>query len=727
MEGQLSPLVPPIFGTPVRANSDATQNGQHEPSLAVSRVHTNTVVIASKDYRDGNVKHVWINTSTDGGATWPLNRQLLMPGINLSTYPIQSDPVVMARDDGRIYVACLATNDSTSNGAFYITWTDDDGATWVNPSIRISPADNFLDDKDWFAIDNNPASPFYHRMYMMYAPGAGYVAEQHSTDGGLTWTVRQSIGASDTEYTYPVVGSDGTVYNFMMLNWGGGQIGTVQLTKSTNGGASWSAPTPVSTANQPPGTIPRTSVRFFAILSAAVDPNNSNLYVAWTDNQNSGAHGMDVVYVKSTNGGATWSSRTLLGNTLARECALCDNITPMLTVGADSKLHAFWLDRTFDPAHNLFDSWYSSSTDGGVTWDPDTRVSHFSQDLNVGLPPGSGGAAGDYWGLDTTQDVVYVGWNDTTYSGIDQDLYVAKGLMSSSGGSTPSPTVAPSNTPTQTSTSAPTNTPPSIVSATATSTAPPSLTPNPSESPTETATAQSTTQATETNTPSPSPTTLASCLTQQQFEDVNQSNVFYPQIQELACRGLINGYPCGSTGEPCVPPDNRPYFRTNNQVTRGQLSKIVAGAAGFNEPVSGQTFEDIPPGSTFYTYIERLAGRSIINGYPCGGVGEPCLPPENRPYFRPNASTTRGQISKIVSNAAGFTDPPGAQIFEDVPPGSTFYDFIQRLASRGVMQGYPCGAPGEPCVPPDNRPYFRPSFNATRGQTSKIVVNTFFP
>ena len=38
------------------------------------------------------------------------------------------------------------------------------------------------------------------------------------------------------------------------------------------------------------------------------------------------------------------------------------------------------------------------------------------------------------------------------------------------------------------------------------------------------------------------------------------------------------------------------------------------------------------------------------------------------PYFRPSNSATRGQISKIVSNAAGFGDPPGAQMFEDVPP-----------------------------------------------------------
>jgi hypothetical protein len=62
-----------------------------------------------------------------------------------------------------------------------------------------------------------------------------------------------------------------------------------------------------------------------------------------------------------------------------------------------------------------------------------------------------------------------------------------------------------------------------------------------------------------------------------------------------------------------------------------------------------------------------------------------------------------------------------------VAPGSTFYDFIQRLANRGVISGYPCGGPGEPCNMPDNRPYFRPGNLTTRGQTAKLVANTFYP
>jgi hypothetical protein len=67
----------------------------------------------------------------------------------------------------------------------------------------------------------------------------------------------------------------------------------------------------------------------------------------------------------------------------------------------------------------------------------------------------------------------------------------------------------------------------------------------------------------------------------------------------------------------------------------------------FTEPVSGQTFEDVVVGSTYYEFVERISARGIINGYPCGSPAEPCGP-ENRPYFRPGNPVTRGQTAKIV-------------------------------------------------------------------------------
>jgi hypothetical protein len=209
-----------------------------------------------------------------------------------------------------------------------------------------------------------------------------------------------------------------------------------------------------------------------------------------------------------------------------------------------------------------------------------------------------------------------------------------------------------------------------------------------------------------------------------QFTDVPEDSTFYDFVRCMACRGIINGYPCGGVGEPCNG-NNDPYFRPGNNVTRGQFSKIAANAAGFNETPGAQQYEDVMVGSTFYDFIWRLSNRGLVSGYPCGGVGEPCGS-GNLPYFRPNSNITRGQIAKIDANAAGYSDTPGAQQYEDVLPGSTFYDFIWRLSDRGLVSGYPCGGVGEPCGS-GNLPYFRPSANATRGQASKIVSNTFFP
>ena len=96
-------------------------------------------------------------------------------------------------------------------------------------------------------------------------------------------------------------------------------------------------------------------------------------------------------------------------------------------------------------------------------------------------------------------------------------------------------------------------------------------------------------------------------------------------------------------------------------------------------------FTDVPPGSTFYDTIRCLACRGIVGGYPCGGPGEPCP----GVYYRPNNNVTRGQVSKIVSESAGFSDPVPStqQTFEDVPPSGTFWLWVERLSARGIIHG----------------------------------------
>jgi hypothetical protein len=108
----------------------------------------------------------------------------------------------------------------------------------------------------------------------------------------------------------------------------------------------------------------------------------------------------------------------------------------------------------------------------------------------------------------------------------------------------------------------------------------PCMTPSVTPSPSNTATITLTMTPTATPTIQPIATPIACTI---EFTDVPVGSTFHDNILCLACQGLITGYPCGGPGEPCDP-NNNPYFRPGNDVSRGQLSKIVSNAAGFNDP-----------------------------------------------------------------------------------------------------------------------------------------------
>ena len=219
-----------------------------------------------------------------------------------------------------------------------------------------------------------------------------------------------------------------------------------------------------------------------------------------------------------------------------------------------------------------------------------------------------------------------------------------------------------------------------------------------------------------TNTPLP-----PRCPTQR-FTDVCPGDFFYTSTLALDDRGVLNGY---NTVPPCDANSHIPCFKPFNNITRAQTAKVIVLAANLPADLEGAPhFQDVAPNSTFYNFIEFAYNAGVIGGYPCGGPGEPCIGPENRPYYRPGNNVTRGQLSKMASEAFNFNDPVTGQRFQDVPPTNPFYLYVERLASRGVIGGYPCGGPGEPCIGPANLPYFRPNANVTRGQASKIVYET---
>ena len=92
-------------------------------------------------------------------------------------------------------------------------------------------------------------------------------------------------------------------------------------------------------------------------------------------------------------------------------------------------------------------------------------------------------------------------------------------------------------------------------------------------------------------------------------------------------------------------------------MTRGQLSKITVGAAGWplvNPP--RPTFNDVAPGTAFYTFVETAVCHGVISGYADG-------------TFRPAANATRGQIAKIEYLA--LTSPNSCGAPTTVPATAT--------------------------------------------------------
>ncbi|HMA37433.1 MAG TPA: CHRD domain-containing protein, partial [Chloroflexia bacterium] len=235
-------------------------------------------------------------------------------------------------------------------------------------------------------------------------------------------------------------------------------------------------------------------------------------------------------------------------------------------------------------------------------------------------------------------------------------------------------------------------------------------TPTVTATPPPAATATRTAAPTITPGPSATPCTLS-------FTDVHVTDYFYTPVLYLACHGVISGYSNG---------DGTFSFRPYNNTTRSQMVKIVV--LGYNKPIvtpaaGAYTFTDVPPTNPFFAVVETAAADTIVSGYNCGGPNEPC-DSAHRPYFRPYNNVTRGQLAKIDVVAAGWeVINPATGSFEDVLPGTAFYTFVETAVCHGVISGYNCGGPGEPCDS-QNRPYYRQYTNATRGQITKIVYNS---
>jgi hypothetical protein len=223
------------------------------------------------------------------------------------------------------------------------------------------------------------------------------------------------------------------------------------------------------------------------------------------------------------------------------------------------------------------------------------------------------------------------------------------------------------------------------------------------------------TPAGATRTPTPAATgTPGSCRAD--FRDVPVEHWAYGYIQWIYCNGIAQGYTCGIGCQ---------EFRPQSNTTRAQVAKMLT--LGFALPLvtpTTPTFVDVPPGNSFYGYVEAAAAGGVFAGYDCGGHGEPC---PGR-YFRPNNNVTRAQVAKMIVLAAGWTlVTPGTPTFSDVAPADWSYSYVETAFQYDVAGGYDClGLTPEP-TPTVICREFRPNHSASRAQIAKMVYIAITP
>lgn len=113
-------------------------------------------------------------------------------------------------------------------------------------------------------------------------------------------------------------------------------------------------------------------------------------------------------------------------------------------------------------------------------------------------------------------------------------------------------------------------------------------------------------------------------------------------------------------------------------LTRRDALVLIARAAGLDtsSAPASPTFADVPSDAPGFAEIEAAAAAGITNG--CGDGA-----------FCPDAAVTRGAFAAFLARARGWTAPPDAPTYADVPADHALASDIGAYAARCVDDG--CG------------------------------------
>ncbi len=296
-----------------------------------------TVHIVWQDDRSGSDR-IYYKRSTDAGISWGTD-------IQLTNTSAGSEVPSLAVSGAVIHVVWQDFRGGTNYKIYYKRSTDA-GTSWgtdiqltftstfsLNPSVTVS-------------------GQVVHVVWQDRRDGPNYeIYYKRSTDAGISWGTDLRL-TNDPAYSWsPSISVSGQVVHVVWYDARDGPNFEIYYKRSTDGGSTWETDTRLT--NDPNGSaFPNLS------LSGQV------IHLVWYDNRN-GAY--EVYYKRSTDQGITWGPDIRLTNDPAA------SLGPTISVSG-SIAHVVWADERNGTQN--FEIYYKKSTDGGLNWGSDIRLTN---------------------------------------------------------------------------------------------------------------------------------------------------------------------------------------------------------------------------------------------------------------------------------------------------------------------------------------------------------------
>ncbi len=218
------------------------------------------------------------------------------------------------------------------------------GTTWE--------ADTRLTNNIGFSIEPSVAvsGSFVHVIWYDKSPGNFEIFYKRSTDGGTTWGADIRLTNDDSVSNHPSVAAFGSnVYvvweDNRTINW------EIFCKLSSDNGTTWGADTRLTN---------KAGNSYFA----TVEVFGSNVHIAWYDWRDGNS---EIYYKRSTNAGINWEADVRLTNNSF------SSFYPSIGISG-SNIHIVW----FDNREGNNEIYYKRSTNYGVNWGADTRLTNNS-------------------------------------------------------------------------------------------------------------------------------------------------------------------------------------------------------------------------------------------------------------------------------------------------------------------------------------------------------------